>query len=86
MGKQPRECGVRPAKVTRVAFHPNAAVLAAGYEDGWVLLLRLTDASELLVRSAEDGAAVTALAWDRRGQRLAFGCADGTAGVLTLPT
>ena len=34
MGKAPRECGVRPAKVTRVAFHPKAYVLAVGYEDG----------------------------------------------------
>ena len=25
MGKPPRECGVRPAKVSRVAFHPNTS-------------------------------------------------------------
>ena len=42
MGKQPRECGVRPAKVSRVAFHPNTSVLAVGYEDGCILLIRLT--------------------------------------------
>ncbi|HEU4520198.1 MAG TPA: WD40 repeat domain-containing protein, partial [Microvirga sp.] len=29
--------------------------------------------------------AVTAMAWDRPGKRLAFGCADGQAGLLTLP-
>ena len=34
MGKSPRECGARPAKVTRVAFHPKALVLAIGCEDG----------------------------------------------------
>src|SRR3954447_25289920 len=34
MGKAPRECGARPAKVTRVAFHPKAYALAIGYEDG----------------------------------------------------
>ncbi|MDB5572085.1 MAG: repeat protein, partial [Hyphomicrobiales bacterium] len=38
MGKPPKECGVRPAKVSRVAFHPKAQVLAIGYEDGWILL------------------------------------------------
>ena len=84
-GQQPRECGVRPAKVARVAFHPGSLVLAAGYEDGGVLLIRLTDASELLVRPAVPESGITALAWDKRGQRLAFGAADGRAGILTLP-
>ena len=86
MGKQPRECGVRPAKVSRVAFHPNASVLAVAYEDGCILLIRLTDASELLVRPTVRGSGVSALAWDSGGKRLAFGCEDGQAGILTLPT
>jgi WD40 repeat protein len=85
MGKAPRECGVRPARVSRVAFHPNAYVLVAGYEDGCIILIRLTDASEIMVRGPAEGGEVTAIAWDRAGQRLAFGCADGQAGVLTLP-
>jgi WD40 repeat protein len=84
-GKQPRECGVRPAKVSRVAFHPGSPVLATAYEDGCILLIRLGDASELLVRPAVKGSGVTALAWDKAGRRLAFGCEDGQAGVLTLP-
>ena len=29
---------------------------------------------------------ITALAWDKGGKRLAFGCEDGQAGILTLPT
>ncbi|MEA1831792.1 WD40 repeat domain-containing protein [Methylobacterium durans] len=84
-GKAPRECGVRPARVSRVAFHPKALVLAIGYEDGCILLVRFTDASELLVRQAVKGSGISALAWDARGGRLAFGCADGQAGLLTLP-
>ncbi|MCC0804771.1 WD40 repeat domain-containing protein [Methylobacterium sp. W2] len=84
-GKAPRECGIRPARVTRVAFHPKALVLAIGYEDGCILLVRFADASELLVRPATKGGAVSALAWDGRGGRLAFGCAGGMAGILTLP-
>jgi WD40 repeat protein len=86
MGKPPREAGVRPARVSRVAFHPKSLVLATGYEDGCILLLRLTDAAEILVRPAVAGSPVTALAWDGSGRRLAFGCADGQAGVLALPT
>lgn len=85
MGKAPRECGVRRAKVTQVAFHPGAYVIVAGYEDGCILLLRLTDGSELLARPAVKGSGVTALAWDKAGKRLIFGCEDGQAGLLTLP-
>jgi WD40 repeat protein len=88
MGKAPRECGVRPVRVSQVAFHPGALVLAIGYEDGFVMLVRLTDASELLVRAPriDEGAkAITALGWDRQGRRLVIGAADGFAGILTLP-
>ncbi len=85
MGKQPRECGVRPARVARVAFHPKTLVLACGYEDGCILLIRLSDASELLVRHPVPGSPVTALVWDAKGQNLVFGCGDGQAGLLTLP-
>ncbi len=86
MGKSPRECGVRPARVSRVAFHPRTMVLATGYEDGFVLLCRLTDGAEILVRKPEGGAAdpVSALAWDADGRRLLFGTRAGRAGLLTL--
>ena len=84
-GKAPRECGARHAKVSQVAFHPRALVLAVGYDDGCILMIRLTDASELLVRAAERGSGITAFAWDKAGKRLAFGAEDGAAGVLTLP-
>ena len=84
VNKPPLECGVRASKVSCVAFHPKSLVLAQGYDDGLVLLLRLPDAAELLVRDAA-GFSVTALAWDDHGRRLAFGCADGAAGVLTMP-
>ena len=36
MGKGPRECGVRSSRVTQVAFHPRALVVAIGYADGMV--------------------------------------------------
>jgi YD repeat-containing protein len=60
-------------------------VLAVGYEDGMILLIRLTDASELLVRRTSPGSEISALAWDKIGRRLAFGAEDGQAGVLALP-
>jgi WD40 repeat protein len=86
MNKEPRECGVRPAKVTQAAFHPKALVVAIGYDDGWILLCRLTDAAEILVRKGTEGdGAVTALAWDADGRRLLFGTEEGKAGVLDMP-
>lgn len=90
MGQPPRECGVRAdVMVTRVAFHPGALVVALGYEDGMVLLARITDGSEILVRAPAETAEeprISALAWDPRGARLLFGAENGAAGVLTLPS
>jgi WD40 repeat protein len=86
MGKAPREGGVRASKVSQVAFHPRTLVVAVGYEDGFILLCRLADAAEILVRQPQTGdGAVTALAWDAIGARLAFGLDSGGAGLLTLP-
>jgi WD40 repeat protein len=84
MGKPPRECGIRPHRITAVACHPRALVVAIGYADGLVLLCRLGDAAEILVRPPGDGA-ISALAWDSLGARLIFGTDAGFAGLLTLP-
>lgn len=85
-GKAPREAGVRPAKVTQVAFHPKALVLAIGYEDGFVMLVRFTDNAEILARAPGDTkSAVSALAWDKSGKHLIFGLENGEAGLLALP-
>lgn len=84
MGKAPKELGIRPARVSRVAAHPKAAVVALGYEDGCVFMVRIADNAEIPVRDP-DGQAITALGWDAIGARLAFGCEDGAAGVVTLP-
>ena len=86
MGKSPRECGVRPHRIVQVAFHPRALVVALGYADGLVLLCRLGDGAEILVRNpAPEAGAISALAWDDRGSRLLFGTDAGFAGMLTLP-
>ena len=87
MGKSPRECGARPVRVSCVSFHPKTLVIAMGYDDGFVMLCRLNDASELLVRKTDKGTtdAVSALSWDAEGRRLLFGTRGGQAGLLTLP-
>ena len=86
MGQGPRETGVRPSRVSCVAFHPKSLVLATGYEDGFLMLCRLSDGAELLVRNPPEGSkAVTALHWSDDGRRLLFGTRDGSAGILDLP-
>jgi WD40 repeat protein len=85
MGKQPFMLAPCPkdTRVSTVACHPKQPLLAIGYSDGMVLLVRLADAAEVLVRRPE-GAAVTALAWRRDGKLLALGTEDGKAGLLPL--
>ncbi len=83
--KAPLECGARGAKVTAVAFHPKSLVLAQGYEDGLLLLCRIPDGAEILVRAPpEGGRAISALAWDDAGRKLLFGTADGMAGLVNM--
>lgn len=71
------------ARVSAVACHPKNDILAAGYSDGTVLMVRLNDGAEILVR--KNGAAqVSALAWNSKGTMLAFAAEDGDAGLLAL--
>jgi len=86
MKKPPLEVAVRKAKVSKVAFHTKSPLLAVGYEDGWVLLCRITDNTEILVRRPnEDRDPISALAWSPDGNQLLFGTAGGAAGLMVLP-
>jgi len=66
-----------------VAAHPRQPVVAVGYADGAVKLVRIDDDALILARRA-DGQPVSALGWDDAGQTLAFGTEAGAAGVLAL--
>ena len=83
MGKEPAMLAPLQARVSAVACHPKQDILAAGYSDGTVLMVRLTDGAEILVRK-NGGAQVAALAWNGRGTQLAFAAEDGDAGLLAL--
>ena len=83
MGKTPRILAPAQAQVEAVACHPKQEVVAIGYADGLVLLVRIEDAAEVLARKGA-GAPITALAWSASGAALAFGTEDGEAGVIDL--
>ena len=83
MGKTPRILAPAEPQVEVVACHPKQEVVAVGYADGLVLLVRIEDGAEILARKGA-GAPITALAWSATGTALAIGAEDGSAGVIDL--
>ena len=83
MGKEPAMLAPLQAKVTVVACHPRENVLLAGYSDGTILMVRIEDGAEILVRR-NGGEPVSALALIEKGTMLAFATEDGDAGLMTL--
>jgi len=83
MGKEPAMLAPLQARVSAVACHPKQDILAAGYSDGTILLVRLEDGGELLVRRRGPTAAA-ALAWNAKGTLLAFADEEGDAGLLAF--
>ena len=83
MGKEPAMLAPLQARVSMVACNPKQDILAAGYSDGTILMVRLNDGAEILVRR-NGSAAVSALAWNAKGTLLAFAAEDGNAGLLAL--
>jgi WD40 repeat protein len=83
MGKQPRMLAPYEKRAIAVACHPKQEIVAVGFEDGLIMLARIDDGAEILVK--KPGAApVSALAWSADGARLAFGTEDGEAGIVDL--
>jgi hypothetical protein len=83
MGKAPVLRAPAQSAVEVVAPHPRKAIVAAGYADGLVLLVRLADGAEILARNPAS-TPITALAWNAGGSMLAFGTEDGDAGIIDL--
>lgn len=83
MGKEPAMLAPLQARVAAVACHPRQDILACGYGDGTILMVRLEDGAEILVRR-NGSAPVAALAWNARGTLLAFADEEGNAGLLQL--
>jgi WD40 repeat protein len=83
MGKQPRLLAPAEPRVAVVACHHKLDIVAAGYGDGMVLLVRIEDGAEVLAKKPGD-APVTALTWSADGLFLAWGAEDGAAGIVDL--
>jgi hypothetical protein len=84
MGKAPTElAGGDGVLCTTVACHPTQEVVAAGFDDGLVLIAEVGSGRVVPV-AAPRGSAVSALAWNGMGSHLAFGTEGGFAGLIDL--
>jgi WD40 repeat protein len=83
MGKEPAMLAPMQVRATAVACHPAQDIVVAGYADGTILMVRMSDGAEILVRR-NVGIPVVGLAWNPKGTLLAFSDEGGDAGLLEL--
>lgn len=84
MGKSPKELGsMGKVLTTSVACHPQEDVVAVGYENGMILLIKIDDGHEVPLRPEGLGE-ISSLGWDKAGNRLAFGSVEGEAGLIDM--
>jgi WD40 repeat protein len=84
MGKPPVAWGARHnILVMVVAFHPSLDFIAAGYEDGFISLIRNRDGRVMPLREAGNGE-ISAISFSPDGLFLAYGTVNGSFGLIRL--
>jgi WD40 repeat protein len=81
MGKPPLELGAGNSIVKRLACHPLHEAVAAGFDDGLVIMADIARERVLPVAAPGRGS-VSAMAWNSSGSHLAFGTTDGFVAVV----
>lgn len=71
------------ARVTAVRCHPADAVVAVGYADGLVLLVRIPDGAEIIL-NRPDSDLISAISWSQNGELLAFASERGKGKIVQL--
>lgn len=87
IGKPPVELpGIPGSYCTRVAFHPVYDMVAAGFLDGSVLLISVSDEKVIPVclGSQQPVGEISALCFNRQGSLLCFGTETGTVSLIDL--
>lgn len=81
-GREPLQLGwSNSSLVTQVAAHPDAPIMAAGFEDGALVMIDLHE-KRAYAASAPSGHAVTSMVFSADGDSLIVGTAGGGAAVL----
>lgn len=70
--------------VSAVTSHPERNLVAAGYNNGFVVVMQLGVRDELVLNS-EDRGAITNLAWTRDGRHLAVATGNDVAAIISIP-
>jgi WD40 repeat protein len=83
LSSMPRFLAPYSELVTAVAYHPSDPIAAVGYADGLVLLVRLTDGAEIMLKQGGAGA-ISGITWSQRGDGLAIGAKDGQARLIAI--
>jgi WD40 repeat protein len=85
MGKPPLEVGSGLGRlVTSVAVHPKNPIVAAGFDEGQVIVCAPSRQEKVARLRWPDWERITALAWSRDGARLAVGTGAGVISLLDL--
>ena len=72
------------AAVDAVATHPKKPLVAAGYENGMLVIAELGKPDEMPIK-AEGQGAVSVIRWTGDGQHLALGTDRGLCAIVELP-
>jgi WD40 repeat protein len=67
-----------------VAVHPKHPIVAAGFDEGRVIVCALSRQEKVVRLRSPDRDRVTALAWSRDGTRLAVGTETGAISLFDL--
>lgn len=73
------------AVVEAVATHPDRGLLAAGYENGMLIITQIGKPDELVIKTEGRGA-IDKVIWSRDAGHIAVGGSNGLAALIELPT
>jgi WD40 repeat protein len=69
--------------VATVACHPTKEIVAVGYGDGLVLLVRIPDGAEIMIKPP-DGRSISAMRWNVMGTQIGIASDGGQCRVVFL--
>ena len=72
------------AAVETVAPHPSQSLVAAGYENGMLILAQIGKQDELVVKTEGQGA-ISKVSWSKNAGFIAVGSDQGMAAIIELP-